>query len=293
MEINLARTAGFCFGVRRAIKIALREAAKDSNVFMLGDIVHNEHVVADINRSGIRVVSDMEQIPQGSTILLRAHGSTPEVYSGATAQGIRLVDATCPMVLEIHERAKRLETEGYTVAIIGDHNHDEVVGIAGHLNSSVVFASPQEVRDHRGAYKKLGIVVQSTQDIENVRRIVAELVTKTAELRFFNTICKPTKDHQEEIRTMPVANDVMVIVGSFTSANTMRLTKISRSLNPRTYQVQSAEDLKAEWFEGVRSVGVSAGASTPDYIIRSVVDQIAAFSAQGAARDAKPPAEGR
>ncbi len=275
MEINLARTAGFCFGVRRAIKIALKEATKSSSVYMLGDIVHNEHVVRDINQSGIKVVSEMERIPEGGTILLRAHGSRPDVYSDAGSQGLTIVDATCPMVVEIHDEAKLLESQGYKIAIIGDHNHDEVLGIAGQIKSSIVFATPREAREHKGYYKKLGVVVQSTQDIENVRTIVSELITKASELRFINTICKPTKDHQEEIRTMPTENDLMIIVGSFTSANTIRLTEIARGINPRTHQVQSASDIDPAWFDRVERVGVSAGASTPDYIIKEVVERIA------------------
>lgn len=275
MEINLARTAGFCFGVRRAIKIALKEATKSERVYMLGDIVHNEHVVRDINQSGIKVVSEMERIPEGGTILLRAHGSRPDVYSDAGSHGLTIVDATCPMVVEIHDEAKLLESQGYKIAIIGDHNHDEVVGIAGQIKSSIVFANPREAREHKGYYKKLGVVVQSTQDIENVRTIVSELITKASELRFINTICKPTKDHQEEIRTMPAENDLMIIVGSFTSANTIRLTEIARGINPRTHQVQSASDIDPAWVEGVERVGVSAGASTPDYIIKEVVERIA------------------
>ncbi len=274
MKINVARTAGFCFGVRRAIKIALVEAAKGPTVYMLGEIVHNEHVVADINQSGISVAGKMEAIPKAGTILLRAHGSTPRIYQEAAAQGLHLVDATCPMVLEIHEKAKALEISGYKVVIIGDHGHDEVLGIAGQLKSSLVFATPGEAREHRAFYRKLGVVVQSTQDIENVRAIVFELILKAAEIRFVNTICKPTKDHQEEIRTLPLENDVMIIVGSFTSANTVRLTGISRSIKQCTYQVQSAADLQIEWFRGAKSVGVSAGASTPDYIIQGVVERI-------------------
>lgn len=296
MEINLARTAGFCFGVRRAIKIALKEASKSSDVFMLGDIVHNEHVVRDINQSGINVTSEVQAIPTGGTLLLRAHGSKPDVYGSAREQGLTIVDATCPMVVEIHDEAKMLEADSYKVAIIGDHNHDEVLGIAGQVRSSIVFSTPQEAREHKGYYKKLGVVVQSTQDIENVRAIISELVSKASDLRFINTICKPTKDHQEEIRTMPVENDVMVIVGSFTSANTIRLTQISKGINARTYQVQSAEDLRREWFEGVERVGVSAGASTPDYVIQQVVSRIVEIGAAceaNAEAAAASPAEAR
>lgn len=281
VKINLAKTAGFCFGVRRAIKMALKTSQNHSDVQMLGDIVHNEHVVKEINEAGIRVADSMESI-EGGTLLLRAHGAVPQVYEKATERSLNVVDATCPLVTEIHEAARDLEKEGYKLVIIGDHNHDEVIGIAGQVREAVVFAHPEEVIRFKGRFRKVGVVVQSTQDIENVRKILYELVLKCQEMKFINTICKPTTDHQEEIRIMPLENDVMIIVGSFTSANTKRLTEISTELNARTYQVQSAGDIRGEWFEGVQSVGVSAGASTPDRIIDQVVARISELTAQPA-----------
>jgi 4-hydroxy-3-methylbut-2-en-1-yl diphosphate reductase len=253
--------------------MALKTSQTDSNVQMLGDIVHNEHVVKEINDAGIRVAECMEAI-EGGTLLLRAHGAVPEVYEKAHTKSLKVVDATCPLVTEIHEAARNLESEGYRLIVIGDHNHDEVIGIAGQVKDAIVFSHPSEVVDFRGRLRKVGVVVQSTQDIDNVRKIIFELVLKCQEMKFINTICKPTTDHQEEIRIMPLENDVMIIVGSFTSANTKRLTEISEELNPHTYQVQSAEDIQREWLIGARSIGVSAGASTPDRIIALVVERI-------------------
>jgi 4-hydroxy-3-methylbut-2-en-1-yl diphosphate reductase len=273
VKINLAKTAGFCFGVRRAIKMALKTSRTNTDVQMLGDIVHNEHVVKEINEAGIRVAESMEAI-QGGTLLLRAHGAVPEVYEKAQAKNLRVVDATCPLVTEIHKAARDLELEGYRLVVIGDHNHDEVIGICAQVKDAVVFAHPSEVTSFNDRFRKVGVVVQSTQDIDNVRQIVFELLLKCQEMKFINTICKPTTDHQEEIRRMPQENDVMIIVGSFTSANTKRLTEISRELNPRTYQVQSAEGIQGAWLTGAKNIGVSAGASTPDRIIDSVVERI-------------------
>jgi len=273
VKINLAKTAGFCFGVRRAIKMALKTSQTNNDVQMLGDIVHNEHVVKEINDAGIRVAESMEAI-QGGTLLLRAHGAVPEVYEKAQAKNLQVVDATCPLVTEIHKAARDLEIEGYRLVVIGDHNHDEVIGICAQVKDAVVFAHPSEVAAFKDRFRKVGVVVQSTQDIDNVRQIVFELLLKCQEMKFINTICKPTTDHQEEIRRMPQENDVMIIVGSFTSANTKRLTEISRELNPRTYQVQSAEGIQGAWLAGAKSIGVSAGASTPDRIIDSVVERI-------------------
>ncbi len=273
MRIHVARAAGFCFGVRRAIQMATNTAQTDQEVRMLGAIVHNEHVVRKIRESGIETLQDLGEMKSG-TLLLRAHGATPEIYRQAQRQGLKIVDATCPLVKEIHEAACRLEKEGYQVVVIGDHGHDEVVGIAGQVREAVVFSSPEEVVSHPRSLKKIGVIVQSTQDMDRVKSILAELAARCRELKFLNTICKPTSDHQQEIRQMPKNNDVMIIVGSFTSANTTRLTQIAAALNPRTHQVQSAEELRPEWFEEARDIGVSAGASTPDWILEEVIHRI-------------------
>lgn len=276
MRIRVAKSAGFCFGVRRAINIALEAAGKERDVYMLGEIVHNEFVVAQIEQAGIRIVDEIRDIDDG-VLLLRAHGSVPELYQEAEAKGLRVVDATCPMVLEIHRIAQMLEQEGYQVVIIGDQNHDEVRGIAGQVREARVISSPADVAKWPKRFGRLGVVVQSTQNLENVQGILAELVRFCRELRFVNTICRPTADHQNEIRQMPRENDCMIIVGSYTSANTRRLTELSTAINPRTYQVQSSAELRPEWFDAVETVGISAGASTPDTIIRDVIAAIRAL----------------
>ncbi len=273
LKIRIARSAGFCFGVRRAIEIALEAAGKQADVYMLGDIVHNEFVVDQIQKAGIRVVETIDDIDQG-VLLLRAHGTVPDVYAEAERRGLRVVDATCPMVLEIHRIVRSLAEDGYQVVIIGDQNHDEVRGIAGQVENALVVSSPADVEGWRKRFPRLGVVVQSTQSMENVQRILPRLVRFCRELRFINTICKPTTDHQSEICRMPQDNDLMIIVGSYTSANTRRLTELSSTINPNTRQVQSAADLRPEWFEGIGAVGISAGASTPDTLIQEVIATI-------------------
>ncbi|MBN2431222.1 MAG: 4-hydroxy-3-methylbut-2-enyl diphosphate reductase [Acidobacteria bacterium] len=284
--IRIAKSAGFCFGVKRAIDIALQAAEENENVFMLGDIVHNEFVVEQIRQAGIRIVEDIDEIGDG-VLLLRAHGTVPEIYRKAEERGLRIVDATCPMVIEIHRIVRKLADEGYTIVIIGDRNHDEVRGIAAQVSHALVISTEEDLREWRRAYRKIGVVVQSTQNIEKVQQILNRLIPFCRELRFMNTICKPTTDHQNEIRQMPRENDVMIIVGSFTSANTRRLTELSAAINPRTYQVPSAAELRADWFEGCATIGISAGASTPDELIRDVVHTICHLVA-GAEVEAAP-----
>ncbi len=273
-KINVAKYSGFCFGVKRAVDMALEESRKSDNVIMLGDIVHNEHVVKKIDDAGVKVMNELSTEDPG-TLLLRAHGAVPGVYEEAKKMNYNVVDATCPLVIEIHEIVKKMEEEKYRIVVIGDYGHDEVVGISGQVKDAIVIAKPEDVKDKLPKMsRKLGVVVQSTQNIDNARKIISELVPYCQELKFVDTICKPTKLYQAEIRKMPHENDVMIIVGSFTSANTKRLAEISTELNSRSYQVESAQDLERGWFDNADNIGVTAGASTPDWIIEEVVEKI-------------------
>ncbi len=274
-EIILARSAGQCFGVKRAFNIAMEAAESSDPVVMLGDIVHNEHVVKRIDSAGVKVVDDLEGSGGEGTLLVRAHGAAPDVYRRAEEEGLKLLDATCPLVHEIHQVAREMAADGYRLIVIGDHGHDEVIGIAGQVEDAIVLAGPEEIEERLPKrLRKVGVVVQSTQNMENVQRILAELAPRVRELRYVDTICGPTKTHQRDIRTLPSEVDVMVIVGSFTSANTCRLTEISLEKNPRSHQVEDASGLEPEWFEKAATIGVTAGASTPDWIIDEVMDAL-------------------
>lgn len=277
-EIIVARSAGQCFGVKRAFNIAMEAASGDDPVAMLGDIVHNEHVVQRIDAAGVKVVPDVEHTEGRGTLLVRAHGAAPEVYEQAREEGLKILDATCPLVHEIHQVAREMEADGYRLIVIGDHGHDEVVGISGQVEDAIVLSGPDEIAERvPKRLRKAGVVVQSTQNIENVQKILFELIPKVRELRYVDTICGPTKTHQRDIRELPGHCDVMVIVGSFTSANTCRLTEISVDINPRSHQVEDASGLDPAWFEGAARIGVTAGASTPDWIIDEVVGALEAL----------------
>jgi 4-hydroxy-3-methylbut-2-enyl diphosphate reductase len=277
-DIRVAKSAGQCFGVKRAYNIAMEAAAGPEQVVMLGDIVHNEHVVRRIDEAGVRVVPGLDGAAAADTLLIRAHGAAPDVYERARERGLRLIDATCPLVHEIHQVAREMAAAGFRLVVIGDHGHDEVVGITGQVEDAIVLSRPEEVAAAiPDRLRKVGVVVQSTQNIENVQRIIVELLPRTRELRYVDTICGPTKVHQRDIRSLPRECDVMVIVGSFTSANTCRLTEISRALNARTHQVEDARGLDPAWFAGAPVIGVTAGASTPDWVIDAVVEFLAAL----------------
>ena len=257
MKIILARDAGYCFGVRDAVNSAYEMSKKYGEVYMLGDIVHNESVVSDLEKEGVKVVDKLDQIPKDKPVLFRAHGTAKEVWKKAEDKKMNIIDATCPLVHEIHHEVKALHEEGRKIIIIGDHGHDEVIGIASQIPDPIIVATVEEAEELRKT-KKAGIVTQSTQTIENVQDIINILMTKVFDLRFVNTICFPTKRNHEQIKEMAVKNDIMIIIGSFTSANSKRLTELSKQRNEKSYQVTCADDLEIDWFEGVEKVGISA-----------------------------------
>ena len=273
MKILLAKNAGYCFGVRDAVNMAYDTAEEYGDVYMLGHIVHNENVVDDLDKAGAKVVDSLDEVPDGRPVLLRAHGTHVDIWEEAKKKNMNIVDATCPLVRDIHDEIKELESDGRKIIIIGDHGHDEVVGIASQVKDPVVVATTEEAR-HLRKTKRAGIVSQSTQTIENVQEIVNILMSKVVDLRFINTICFPTKRNQEQIKELSEKCDIMIIIGSFTSANSKRLTDLSNQRNKRSYQVTCALEIDEKWLKDCDTVGISAGASTPDNIIKEVIDRV-------------------
>lgn len=275
MKITIAKSAGFCFGVKRALAIAFKTAKNSRNACMLGDIVHNEEVVSQIKKTGIKKISKLAN-GKDRTLLIRAHGAPLNTINKAQKCGYRIIDATCPMVKEIHRIAARMEGLGYKIIIIGDKKHDEVQGIMGQLKGKamVIHDSSDMPIKRISKIKKAAVVVQSTQNLDKALTMVKRLKLYTKELKFFNTICQPTRIKQKEIKTLPLANDVMIIIGSKTSANTRRLYEIAKCLNKKSYWVNSKNDIRKEWFEKAETVGVASGASTPEATTKKIVAYI-------------------
>ena len=273
MKILLAKDAGYCFGVRDAVNLAYDTAEQNGDVYMLGHIVHNENVVQDLDSAGAKVINSLDDVPEDKPILFRAHGTPVETWDDAYTKQINIVDATCPLVLEIHVEVKKLESEGRRIIIIGDHGHDEVVAIASQVKDALIVSSPEEAQALRKT-KRAGVVSQSTQTIENVQEIINIIMTKVFDLRFVNTICYPTKRNQSQIKELANQCDVMIVIGSFTSANSKRLTALAKERNAHSFQVTCADEIDAVWLKDAETVGVSAGASTPDKIIDEVLTKI-------------------
>ncbi len=273
MIITVAKSAGFCFGVKRAIKIALETVQNAGSVEMLGDIVHNEQVVQEVEAAGIRKIQFLEA-GEGKTLLIRSHGAPESVYREAQQLGYRVVDATCPMVKEIHTIVRGRYSQGFQIIIIGDKQHDEVQGILGQIEHDALViehadaVSLDVIRD----IKRAAVVVQSTQALANVHAILAVLEQHIPEVVFSNTICRATRERQAEMETLPPDNDVVLVIGSKTSANTKRLFELARAVNMRSYLIQTRDDIMPGWFAGASRVAVTAGASTPDETVQGVIE---------------------
>ncbi|NLB54907.1 MAG: 4-hydroxy-3-methylbut-2-enyl diphosphate reductase [Lentisphaerae bacterium] len=275
MKITVADSSGFCFGVRQAIKMASDLAKAGEEVEMLGDIVHNENVIREMEELGIRKITELRD-GTGKILLIRAHGASKATMEKAKRKNYKVVDATCPMVTDIHKIAVAESLTGRQIIVIGDREHDEVLGIVGQLDhGAIVLENPEDIPNAiPGHIKSASVVVQSTQDIVHVQKIIAKLEQIIPDLVFHNTICGTTRRKQSEIKEMPLLNDIIIVIGSQTSANTKRLYEISKKLNNRTYWLNSPEEVNQNWLTDVKSVGIMAGASTPDYTTDGVIKRI-------------------
>jgi 4-hydroxy-3-methylbut-2-enyl diphosphate reductase len=275
MEIILAKNAGFCFGVKRATQMAFEAAAEHEQICSLGPLIHSPQVVKELTEQGIKVVDNVEDIPSGS-VIIRSHGVTAEEMSKAQQSNLSIVDATCPFVKKTQEYAVRLSEDGYTVVIVGEMEHPEVQGIVSYSGGAVVHVvADAEQAAALPRMQKVGLVSQTTQLYENLRDIMDVCLAKSQELRVFNTICDATSVRQNEAREIARDVDLMFVIGGQASANTSRLARICREIQPNSQHIETAEEIEPDWFTGVEKVGVTAGASTPRWLIDEVVGRIA------------------
>lgn len=275
MKVELASHSGFCFGVKRAIKLAFQAAGdeKANPVYSLGPLIHNPQVVEKLKRQGVKIVEDLKGIKEG-TLIIRSHGVRPSVLAEAKDRGLRIVDATCPLVKRVQDLAKILDEEGYSVVIIGERGHYEVKALLGFAgDEALVMESLEEARRAKKV-KRLGVLFQTTQSVDNFKEIVGELSSKVEEMKLFNTICEATRKRQEATLSLSRRVDLMLVLGGRGSANTRRLAQISQEVGTETHHLEIAEEINFSWLEGKKRVGVTAGASTPDWIIKEVMDKL-------------------
>ena len=274
MRIILARTAGFCMGVKRATEKVLAIARRSgAPVYTYGPLIHNRQVMEMLDHRGIRARTEFEDDEEG-TVLIRAHGVPPDVVGELERAGFVVEDGTCPHVVRGHRSVARRSAEGFDVLIVGDRDHDEVIGLAGRArNDCHIIATPEEAAAVPLGEKVL-VVAQTTFNKEHFQAIVEVLRTRKPDIEVVNSICNATTDRQEEAKRLAEKVDAMVVVGGFHSANTRRLAEIARDTGTPTFHIETADELDPAKLAGYGTVGVTAGASTPSWITRTVIDRI-------------------
>ena len=273
MEIFLADKAGFCFGVKRAINTAY-EAAGKGRIYCFGPLIHNPQEVERLHRAGIETLDDFSMLQPGDTLVIRSHGVPPRVLAEARDRDLTVIDLTCPFVGKAQRDAEALSKDGYQVIVVGEKKHPEVQSILGHAGEDAVVLETAEDVDGMNLQTRLGIVAQTTQSYSNFSEIVLKLLRISKELKVFNTICSSTKERQEAARVLTRQVDVMLVVGGRNSANTTRLASLCRQEGKPTYHIEVADEIRPEWLEGITSVGVTAGASTPDWVVEGVLEKL-------------------
>jgi (E)-4-hydroxy-3-methyl-but-2-enyl pyrophosphate reductase len=274
-EVRIAKRTGFCYGVREAIDKAKESRAAGRETTTLGQVVHNEGVVADLERRGIRNVESLDDVEHGSAVVIRAHGVRPEVMERATSRGLEVIDGTCTWVLQEQKELRRLVEEGYTIVLLGTPRHPEVVGLLGFAPDAIVVDDEEEWESRIPRRKRMALISQSTQPPWKFEKLAAFLVSRSHELKIVNTVCPVTIRRQEDTLETAREVDFMVVVGGRSSANTKELTRLCEIAGRPVVQIESVRDLTdAAPFEGARIVGVTGGTSTPIEDLRDVVRRI-------------------
>lgn len=277
MKIEVAKRAGFCFGVKRAVKLAYETAAKSKQtVCTLGPIIHNPQVVKDLEGWGVKVIEKPSRVKQG-VLIIRSHGVHPRVLQQLkTKKGLSIIDATCPFVTKAQNAAACLRDEGRQVIIIGEKEHPEVIALKGYAGRDSMVFNHNAVK----VGPRIGVLAQTTLSTDDFVKALMYLGSKTNDIHLINTICRATQVRQQDTMQLAKRSDVMIVVGGRNSANTSRLAEMCRKVGKPTYHVETEDELKAKWFSKAKLVGVTAGASTPDALVRKVVKRIRDITAK-------------
>lgn len=272
-KIIIARHAGVCFGVKKALETVKEYTDSSRKVYTLGPLIHNRQVVEELNKRGIGIIETLEQIEEG-IVIIRSHGVAPEIYEKAKEREFVLVDATCPFVKKIQDKVKEYYNKGYQIIIVGDGEHPEVKGVNGWCNYSAIIVNSVSEAERVGYYDRLCVVAQTTITPMLWEEVKKVLENKGGEVKFFNTICNATHLRQQAAIEVAKQADIMVVIGGFHSSNTRKLYKLCKAICDETYHIETADGLPVDKIKNAEIIGVTAGASTPDWIIKEVVDKM-------------------
>ena len=284
-EIVLAEPRGFCAGVDRAIEIVERALAKfGAPIYVRHEIVHNTYVVNDLKARGAIFIEELDEVPPDATLVFSAHGVSKEVQHEAERRGFRIFDATCPLVTKVHVEVAKLYKEGYEFIMIGHKGHPEVEGTMGQLESGIhLVEDVQDVaRVQPGQSERLAVVTQTTLSVDDAAEIAAAVRARFPRVREpkQQDICYATQNRQDAVKVLSPQVDILIVVGSPTSSNSNRLRELAKKLGTESYMVDSADELRPEWFEGRPRVGLTAGDSAPDVLVQQVIERLRALGAQ-------------
>lgn len=273
-EIRKAKFLGFCEGVRCAIELTEKAISENrKNITVVGELIHNRQVMAGLRERGVKMVGSINDVEKGSTLVVRSHGLPRGWIEEAKKRGIDIIDATCEKVKKLHNLAEMLIKNGYQVILVGDHNHAEVETIVESVKGDIIVISSAEECKKKNFRKRLGVIAQTTQSVENFTSVLGELVEKTYEIKMFNTICHASIMRQTAAFELSKEVDLMTVVGGKHSANTNRLAAICRK-NAETIHIETEDEITDELVKGKKVIGITAGASTPGWIIDKVEKKI-------------------
>ena len=266
---------GFCFGVKKSVdlaKNALKE--KKDNLYMLGSIINNPQVIKYFTKEGVKLVDNLDEIPEESTVITRAHGISPKMLKKAYQKKLSVVDTTCPYVKKVQKIAQYLHKKNYFIVVYGDKKHPEVLSLLDTIQNDALVINSITDTEKMITKKKIAFISQTTKNIYNFYELASALLNKTEELRIYNTICKSTTERQKSVLELSNEVDVMLVIGGKESANTTRLAEISKKQGVKTYHIETKNQLKYKWFHPEDKVGITSGASTPDWITNEVIDKL-------------------
>ncbi len=271
MKIFLPSTIGFCFGVINALQLAKSELEKKGNpVYSLGELIHNPLVIEKLTKRGMRMISNFTSISKG-TVITRAHGTDPSLIKEGERRGLKVIDATCPYVAKVQKIAKLLSRESYQIIMIGSKSHPEVRAVESNIPNQKMYilSDPAQVEDLPQS-KKIGVIVQTTELLDNFQNIVKNLIKRKGEIRIFNTICEVIRQRQIEVKRLAKKVQAMIVVGGHNSSNTYQLVKLCQSLQRKTYFVEREKELNLDELKGFETIGIIGGTSTPQEIIQNI-----------------------
>jgi len=271
MKIQLAENYGFCFGVKRAIKIA----EENQNAATYGPLIHNSKEIARLDKDyKVGLVEDFKTFKSGDKAIVRTHGIVKEELAALHESGIDVVDATCPYVTKPQEIAQEMSEAGYDVIIFGDEAHPEIKGVKSYATHGATVVTSVDNLENLKLHERIALIAQTTRKVEDYLEIASYLIPRHKEVRVFNTICNATFENQEAVRKLSREADVMIIIGGKNSSNTKQLFSIANDYCQNSYHIEDENDLDFTWFKDKELCGISAGASTPDWIIQNVIDAI-------------------